>query len=374
MKLYINENLKKFRAVKNVTQETLADYLGVTYQAVSRWEVGAAYPDIELLPEIARFFSVTLEELLGTEGDIDRKNRMLVECHELEWNGNYAQALSKLRQLEREFPNDWSVKMCICQNLVESAHKNYDDILPELRQYAFSALEHCSVKNSAEYKGIMATVVMAVPEEEVDQWTRYLSVNTRYGYYEVLQNRYRERGDVKQARSYGSRMLLENIGMIELQYRNHNQTAEENIMYHQLCRRLEEAVGGTPYIEGGRVHNTVRLFLMAIDTFKLAAGYAGSGKLETGIKTLEEGVDLWLLMAEASKQDVFDSDLPYLEPEENKNFEDRMEYIQWPITALTAKHGWEWFDSIRKDARFHAQLERLYAKRTELEKYWADRG
>ena len=145
-------------------------------------------------------------------------------------------------------------------------------------------------------------------------------------------------------------------------------------MYHQLCRRLEEAVGGTPYIEDGRVHNTVMLFLMAIDTFKLAAGYAGAGKPEAGIKTLEEGVDLWLLMAEASKQDVFDSDLPYLEPEENQNFEDRMEYIQWPITALTAEHGWEWFDPIRKDTRFHAQLERLYAKRTELEKYCADRG
>ena len=112
---------------------------------------------------------------------------------------------------------------------------------------------------------------------------------------------------------------------------------------------------------------------MAIDEFRLAAGYAGAGKTEEGIKALEEGTDLWLLMAEASKQDVFDSDIPYLEPEANNHFEDRMEYINWPITALTIEHGWEWFAPIRNDARFHAQLERLYAKKAELEKYWADR-
>lgn len=67
MKLYIGDNLKKLREEKKVTQDALAEYLGVTYQAVSRWENGIAYPDIELLPEIARFFEVSLEELMGCE-------------------------------------------------------------------------------------------------------------------------------------------------------------------------------------------------------------------------------------------------------------------------------------------------------------------
>lgn len=46
MKLYVGENLKRLRSEKNVTQEAVAEYLGVTYQAVSRWENGLAYPDI----------------------------------------------------------------------------------------------------------------------------------------------------------------------------------------------------------------------------------------------------------------------------------------------------------------------------------------
>lgn len=43
MKLNIGENIKKLRAQKNVTQEDLAGYLGVSYQAVSRWETGVSH-------------------------------------------------------------------------------------------------------------------------------------------------------------------------------------------------------------------------------------------------------------------------------------------------------------------------------------------
>ncbi|MBQ5355726.1 MAG: helix-turn-helix transcriptional regulator, partial [Clostridia bacterium] len=48
--LPIGERIRNLRRVKNETQEDLALVLGVTYQAVSRWEKGDDYPDIELLP------------------------------------------------------------------------------------------------------------------------------------------------------------------------------------------------------------------------------------------------------------------------------------------------------------------------------------
>lgn len=65
MKLYIGESIRHLRASKNITQKFLAQHMGVSCQAVSRWETETAYPDIELLPELARFFEVSLEELLG---------------------------------------------------------------------------------------------------------------------------------------------------------------------------------------------------------------------------------------------------------------------------------------------------------------------
>ena len=61
----INEQIAFLRHRKGVTQEVLAKQLGVTNQTISKWESGQCYPDIQLLPEIADFFGVSVDELLG---------------------------------------------------------------------------------------------------------------------------------------------------------------------------------------------------------------------------------------------------------------------------------------------------------------------
>lgn len=67
MKLQFGDNLKRFRKEKEVTQEKLADILGVSFQSVSRWELGICYPDLELLPIIANYFGVTIDVLLSND-------------------------------------------------------------------------------------------------------------------------------------------------------------------------------------------------------------------------------------------------------------------------------------------------------------------
>ena len=63
----IGEQLIAARRSRGMTQEALAQKLGVTNQAVSKWESGQCMPDIQLLPEIADFFSVSINELMGVE-------------------------------------------------------------------------------------------------------------------------------------------------------------------------------------------------------------------------------------------------------------------------------------------------------------------
>lgn len=65
MNIYLGENIKRLRREKDLTQEALAEFLGVTFQSVSNWERGESYPDITMLPEIAGFFKVSVDELLG---------------------------------------------------------------------------------------------------------------------------------------------------------------------------------------------------------------------------------------------------------------------------------------------------------------------
>ena len=58
----IGKKIKTFRIAKSVTQEALAQELGVTAQAVSRWENGAAMPDIALLPALSVYFGVRIDD------------------------------------------------------------------------------------------------------------------------------------------------------------------------------------------------------------------------------------------------------------------------------------------------------------------------
>ena len=57
MKLNMGNTIKKLRKEREITQEELAELLGVSCQSVSRWENNSCYPDIELIPTIATFFA-----------------------------------------------------------------------------------------------------------------------------------------------------------------------------------------------------------------------------------------------------------------------------------------------------------------------------
>lgn len=65
MKLTIGEKIALLRKEKNITQTELAEYLFLAPQTVSRWEVGSGAPEITLLPKIATFFGVSIDELFG---------------------------------------------------------------------------------------------------------------------------------------------------------------------------------------------------------------------------------------------------------------------------------------------------------------------
>lgn len=83
MKLTIGENIRNYRKKNDLTQEVLAERLGVTYQSISRWENGATYPDLELLPSISETLGVTVDELLGIP-QIEKEKRAEETCDELQ--------------------------------------------------------------------------------------------------------------------------------------------------------------------------------------------------------------------------------------------------------------------------------------------------
>lgn len=63
MEIKLGEKIRTLRKQKNISQEVLAQYLGISFQAVSKWENGTALPDVAVIPAIASFFGVSTDEL-----------------------------------------------------------------------------------------------------------------------------------------------------------------------------------------------------------------------------------------------------------------------------------------------------------------------
>ncbi len=77
----IGKRIKDLRKKNDLTQEKLADYLGVSYQAVSKWETGVSSPDLALIRPLTKLLHVSADELLGIEEDSDARFAELERMH-----------------------------------------------------------------------------------------------------------------------------------------------------------------------------------------------------------------------------------------------------------------------------------------------------
>ena len=113
MSIEIGKRIRELRTERLVTQEQLAVFLGVTPQAVSRWESQYSYPDIELLPAIADYFSVTTDELLGMRKR-ERELRLMElkkELLRLSEEGTLEESIAFAHQAIAEFPSEESFQL-----------------------------------------------------------------------------------------------------------------------------------------------------------------------------------------------------------------------------------------------------------------------
>lgn len=119
MNIYFSENIKRLRKERDLTQEALADFLGVSFQAVSKWERGESYPDIELLATIADFFSTSTDELLGVD-KARNEAEILALCEKFDkkqYAGSEGPVGYFMKDAYKKYPSDFRIAIRYMQYL-----------------------------------------------------------------------------------------------------------------------------------------------------------------------------------------------------------------------------------------------------------------
>ena len=194
MKLTIGENIRNFRKKNDLTQETLADHLGVTYQSISRWENGTTYPDLELIPAIAEVLSVTVDELLGMS-QIEKEKRAVEtfdelrrECMKRDYNAD--NIVNLLRDIRRNYLTSDSA----WRPWVEGNDRAFRDpkILPEVRLLAQAYLERRPMNSH-----VIQTMAEVEDEEHLEDFLSKYTTIFDCSARALLFNRYFRRGDAE---------------------------------------------------------------------------------------------------------------------------------------------------------------------------------
>lgn len=129
----IGQRIRELRKKNDLTQEKLADLLGVTYQSVSKWECGVTTPDLALIGPLTKLLHVTSDELLGlTKPVVDARRAELEEACRKAWidSGGERDGFRKIydaqEALVREFPDDMKY---LCDFALTTSNRawNYED-------------------------------------------------------------------------------------------------------------------------------------------------------------------------------------------------------------------------------------------------------
>ena len=194
MKLAIGENIRNFRKKNDLTQEALADRLGVSYQSISRWENGTTYPDLELIPAIAEILAVTVDELLGMP-QIEKEKRaseafdeLRRECMKRDYDAD--KIVNLLRDIRRNYLGSTSA----WRPWSEGNDRAFRDpkILPEVRLLAEAYLER-----NPMYPHTIQTMADVEDEEHLPDFLKKHTTSFDCSERALLFRRYQRRRDAE---------------------------------------------------------------------------------------------------------------------------------------------------------------------------------
>ena len=368
MNIKIGAIIKKLRAENNITQETLANAIGVTPQAISRWESEGGYPDIELLPALADFFSVSTDELLGYK--LSEREQELInikkELERLAEVGSIEERVAYARNAFAHYPNDYNIRDHLAVCLYHVWQETHDEALfEEIESLLGSVANECNDENT-RYDAINTLITLygeVKQSEKAKEWVNRLTP-MKYRREAALSSGIGD-GKTKFYIQDEIDKLTDALGLaicnlvLNEDLPNDPSTWENKIEMLRISNQLYLMIYGDDLMF---YHNRISFNHWVISTYQMSLG-----KTEDAMESLEKMCDHAVLYDISYQNDHgkhFTSFLvdTQVYPEKNKDFHELTEHTHCYYMLDRLQHGR--YDCIRQDPRFISVVERLnqYAK------------
>lgn len=367
MELYLAERLRKYRKEKDITQEALAQVLGVSPQSVSKWECGDGYPDITLLPGIANFFEISIDELLGNDKigvqeDLHRYFDRHRECRHTD--AGFALAA----EYYHKYPKDFQIMSSLASEIVYGDPEKLAGRMLLLREVCGRILAECT--DTAIRKYAVQYMCMVCEERELPKWLQH---DTKYWTEEqdfLREERYFYRKETEKQRIYyevnNLHMTLRLLNHRQKYFPDRKDPAKAVLLYRTQLEMILQYSGGT--LADGWICQYLA------EALRLAEALFAGGEPDEGFRILEECIALrerWMAIPPETRLDMGDPTLfggvQWIKGRFLLQYTDGRKGALVPCLAfccydvyrvLTAPEGWEGFDAVRNDRRFREILHR----------------
>ena len=302
MKLHLGENIRENRKKLNLTQEQLANRLGVSFQSVSRWENGTTYPDMEKLPEIARLFDTTIDALLGFGGTNDKSYYEIMAELEKALEVSDEEEICRLLRLARyEYREDFlrgdllaNGKMHPILLLMYTDTLRQPKVLEELRAFSEDYFEN-GRENIFRYQ-LISRMSMLEDEEHIDDFISKYASDVDLSRLELRKFRYRSLGMNEKYKEYREYKNYDRLRLFLAEECDCIEGADVRLKLLEEKFSILNILSGIESDENYPVSGNGELDVWSGVRYSIAFDYAAhlaeSGQYEKAIRALEDTRDM----------------------------------------------------------------------------------
>jgi len=364
----IGSTIKKLRRDHDMTQEQLAEYLGITANAVSQWECNKTAPDISQLPMLAGIFETTIDILLEYDNaaqkeDIVKFFRMIRE--ELP-NDDMESRIRLGKEYIAKYPRNYDIAHEMCYIINWSDKDIRTENLPLLRTLCEKIISECTVQTYRE--SAVKLMCTLGDDEDWEHWSKMCAQDYNAYRGEILEKRLLEHGKYDECAARKGANKLEYFCHLLLSNCGNWHDPQKSIAWIDYRITLMRSFGDNGIIPTAWLgYYAIMLTYKADQLFRLGQNDQGYRCLEDAYNNFTE----WTVIPDGTALDtghdwmfhevkVLKNKWNYCLPdgtEEYSNymsvFTDQRDYL---VTVMKMPHNWNGFDRVRKEERYRNLL------------------